>query len=299
MQSVFVSIIDFNGRENTIDCLNSIAKINKDDFELTVLVINNSKEKLNLPSFPDLKIKMIENGKNLGFAGGQNVGIKYALENGADFVLILNNDTVIDKNLISALIKTANLDVGIVAPKIYFAKGFEFHKARYKEEDLGKVLWFAGGKMDFANVIGHHRGVDDVDHGQYEKEEIIDFASGCAMLINKDVFQKLGLFDEKYFLYYEDNDLCQRAKKHGFKILYNPKAFMWHKNAGSAGGSGSSLQDYYITRNRMLFGMKFAPLRSKASLVKESLKLLLSGRPWQKRGVADFYLGRFGKGSYE
>ena len=82
------------------------------------------------------------------------------------------------------------------------------------------------------------------------------------------------------------------------KILYNPKAILWHKNAGSVGGSGSSLQDYYITRNRMVFGIKYAPLRSKISLIRESLRLLLIGRAWQKRGIADFYLGRFGKGTF-
>lgn len=300
MQSVFVSIIDFNGRENTIDCLKSISECSKDNFELNVIVINNfPQKKLNLPIYSNLKVKIIENEKNLGFAEGQNAGIKYALKNGADFVLVLNNDTVLDKNLILELVKTANSGVGIVAPKIYFAKGFEYHKARYGKDDLGKVFWFAGGKMDWKNVIGYHRGVDDVDHGQYDKEEEIDFASGCAMLVGREVFEKVGLFDGKYFLYYEDNDLNQRARKSGFKVLYNPKAFMWHKNAGSAGGSGSSLQDYYITRNRMLFGMKFASLRSKLALIRESLKLFLSGRPWQKKAIGDFYLGKFGKGSYE
>jgi GT2 family glycosyltransferase len=299
MQSVFVSIIDFNGRENTIDCLKSVSESSKDNFELNIIVINNfPQKKLNLPSFPNLRVKIIENEKNLGFAGGQNVGIKYALENGADFVFILNNDTTIDKNLIPRLVKAANSGIGIAAPKIYFAKGFEYHKNRYKKEDLGKVFWFAGGKMDWENVIGHHRGVDDVDHGQYEKEEEIDFASGCAMLVSRKVFEKTGLFDKKYFLYYEDNDLSQRTRKSGFKVAYIPKAFMWHKNAGSAGGSGSSLQDYYITRNRMLFGMKFAPLRSKLALIRESLSLLFAGRPWQKKGIGDFYLGKFGKGSY-
>lgn len=299
MQSVYVSILDFNGRENTIDCLKSINESSKNNFELNVLVINNfPQKKLNLPSFPSLKIKIIENKENLGFAGGQNVGIKYALENGADYVLILNNDTVVDKNLIKELVSCANSEVGIVAPKIYFYKGFEFHKNRYQDKDLGKIIWYAGGQMDWANMIGHHRGVDEVDHGQYESIKDTDFTSGCAMLVKKEVFEKVGFFDERYFLYYEDNDLCQRAKKAGFKIIYTPKAIMWHKNAGSAGGSGSSLQDYYITRNRMIFGLKFAPLRSKFSLIRESLRLLFTERQWQRRGILDFYFGKFGKGSY-
>ncbi|MEM4230386.1 MAG: glycosyltransferase, partial [Candidatus Pacearchaeota archaeon] len=175
---------------------------------------------------------------------------------------------------------------------------FEFHKKRYKKEDLGKVIWFAGGKMDWQNVIGLHIGVDEIDKGQFEKISEIDFASGACMLIKSDVFKKIGKFDERYFLYYEDSDFCQRAKKTQYKIIYNPKAILWHKNAGSTGGSGSELQDYYLTRNRLLFGMKYAPYKSKLALLKESISLLAKGRKWQKRGVKDFYFGNFGKGSF-
>lgn len=301
MKSVYISIIDFNGRENTIDCLRSISELNKGDYKLNVIVINNyPQKKLVLPSFTNLSIELLEPGENLGFSGGHNLGIKHALGKGADCVIILNNDTIIDKNLVAELLETAysSQHTGIVAPKIYFYKGFEFHRERYKEEEKGKVIWYAGGVMDWDNVIGRHNGVDEVDTGQYDLVGPTDFASGCCMLIRKEVFGKSGVFDNKYFLYYEDNDLSQRAKRFMFNIIYCPKAIVWHKNAGSVGGSGSSLQDYYITRNRMLFGMKFAPIRSKLSLIKESLKLLFIGRSWQKRGILDFYSGNFGKGSY-
>ncbi len=302
MQKVFVSILNFNGRDNTIDCLNSLKEVIEKNFELFLVVIdNNSKEKLNLPSFPGLNIKIIENNSNLGFSGGHNVGIKYSLENGADFVVILNNDTVVDKNFILELLKVqnSNKDIGITSPKIYFAPGFEFHKKKYKKQDKGRVFWYAGGKMDWENMLGHHRGVDEVDKGQFDKMEETDFASGCCMMVKKEVFERIGFFDERFFLYYEDSDLCEKTKRAGFKLVYNPKAVIWHKNAASVGGSGSNLQDYYITRNRLLFATKNAPLRLKISLYRESIKLLLSGRKWQKKGVADFYLNKFGKGSYE
>lgn len=296
---VFVSIIDFNGRDNTISCLESISKFKKSNFELKIVVINNYPQKrLILPKINNLEIKIIDTGKNLGFSGGHNVGIRYALKNGADYVLVLNNDVEAHKNLMNELLKSSKDEVGITAPKIYFYKGFEFHKNRYSEEEKGKVFWYAGGIMDWKNILARHRGVDDIDYGQYNNTEPTDFATGCCMLIKREVFEKIGLFDEKYFLYYEDNDLSQRAKRSKFKIIYAPKAVLWHKNAGSTGGSGSSLQDYYITRNRLLFGMKFASFRSKISLVRESFSLLLNGRPWQKRGILDFYLGNFGKGSY-
>lgn len=290
MKKIAIVILHFGSKENTLECLESISNL-----ETTIVVDNGSAER-----FKTGKLKVIKNEKNLGFAGGNNVGIKYALVDGADYILILNNDTLVDKNLILELLKMADSDpkIGIVVPKIYFAPGFEFHKDRYQEENLGKVIWYAGGIMDWENIIGHHRGVDEVDHHQYDKVEETEIATGCCMLLKKDVFEKVGLFDEKYFLYYEDADLSLRAIKAGFRIVYAPKAILWHKNAGSAEGSGSKLQDYYISRNRLLFGMRWAPFRSKLALLKESIGLFINGRPWQRRGALDFYLGRFGKGSY-
>ncbi len=297
-QNIFIVILNFNGEKDTVECLTSIRQLLTKNYQLSTIVVDNgSKEKLVVSS---KELVVIRNIDNLGFAGGNNVGIQYALENKADYIVILNNDTLVDKNLVDELVKVSQSDetIGIVVPKIYFAKGFEFHKSRYKKDQLGKVIWYAGGIIDWGNVIGKHRGVDDVDSGQYEKEGETDFASGCCMMIKRSVFEKIGMLDNKYFLYYEDSDFSLRAKKAGFKIVFAPKAVLWHKNAGSAGGSGSSLQDYYITRNRLLFGMRYAPLRSKLALLRESLGLLVNGRPWQKRGVIDFYLGRLGKGSY-
>ena len=303
MKHVFVSILNFNGKKNTLACLESLKNLNIKDFRITIVVEDNgSKEEFDVKSgfITDIPLVVIKNEKNLGFSGGNNVGIKYALDNGADYVLILNNDTYVDKNFILELLNAAEKDenIGILVPKIYFAPGFEFHKERYKKNELGKVFWYAGGEMDWDNVIGHHRGVDEVDHGQYDKIEETEFATGCCMMIKKEVFERVGKFDYKYFLYYEDSDLSKRSKKQGFKIMYVPKSEVFHKNAGSAGGAGSKLQDYYITRNRMIFGMRFAPIRAKLALIKESLKVLVSGRYWQKRGILDFYLGKLSRGSF-
>ncbi len=301
MKTVFIIILHWNGTRDTLECLESLSQLQTTNYKLqTIVVDNGSKEEFRVEGKGE-RVEIIRNKENLGFAGGNNVGINYALRNGAEYVIILNNDTVVDKNLVNELVKVAESDkkIGMVAPKIYFAPSFEFHKDRYKKEDLGKVIWYAGGIVDWENVVGRHRGVDDVDGGQYEKEEETDFASGCCMMIKRSVFERIGMLDNKYFLYYEDSDFSLRAKKAGFKIVFNPRAVLWHKNAGSAGGSGSSLQDYYITRNRLLFGIRYAPLRSKLALLRESFGLLINGRLWQKRGALDFYLGKFGRGSYE
>src|SRR3989344_5999106 len=215
----------------------------------------------------------LEELENLGFAGGNNVGLIDAIKRGADYVLFLNNDVILPDDLLVQLVKVAesNEKIGLVAPKIYFAKGFEFHKKRYKKSDLGKVIWYAGGQIDWQNIIGIHLGVDEIDQGQFKKRKI-SFATGCCMLISADVFHKIGMLDEKYFLYLEDMDLSYRAQKAGFKILFEPSAIIWHKNAASAGGSGSRLQEYYFTRNRLLFTFRYAKLKTKLALLRHIIK---------------------------
>ncbi len=291
MKKVFVVILHYKGKEFTRQCLLSLNKIKTKGFSLkTVVVDNHSPEPIDDLEKEFFNEVFIKNKKNLGFAEGNNVGIRYALKHEADYVMLLNNDTVVDSQLIVQLIKAAGEgeSIGILGPKIYFAPGSEFHKDRYKKKERGKVIWYAGGEIDWKNVMASHRGVDEVDQGQYDQEIETDFVSGCCMLIKRAVFEKVGLLDGRYFLYLEDNDFCQRAKKAGFKLIYVPKAKLWHANAGSS-RVGGPLHDYYLTRNRMLFGMRYAPLRSKLALIRESLRLLLSGREWQKIGIRDFY----------
>src|SRR5581483_110058 len=252
--------------------------------------------KKNLPE----NVHLLVNEHNLGYSGGNNVGIRQALAENSDYVLILNNDTKVDKNFLVELLESLhqNENAGVAAPKIYFEKGHEFHKSRYKKDDLGKVIWYAGGIMDWQNLIGHHRGVDEVDKGQFDKEEKTELMTGCCLLIKSEALKKIGLFKEDYFLYYEDADFSMRLKNAGYTITYSPKALVWHKNAESS-GSGSPLQDYFITRNRLLFGIQYAPLRTKVALLRESVHLLKTGREWQKLGVKDYFSRRFGKGSYK
>lgn len=301
MPKVFVIVLNFNGKEDTRDCLDSLKSLIADRGSVEIVVVDNGstdgsveaiKKQILGSKFP---VHLIENQENLGFAGGNNVGIKFALEKGADFVLILNNDTFVDPNLVGQLLRVAGPDkkAGVLGPKIYFASGFEYHQGRYKPSDLGKVIWYAGGKTDWENILFSHRGVDEVDQGQYDQVEETGFVTGCAMLVKKEVFEKIGFFEERYFAYLEDVDFCERAKKAGFKLVYAPSAFLWHKIARTSGGIGSEVQDYYLTRNRLLFGFHYGKFRTKLALFRESLKLLLVNS--KREGVIDFYLGRFGK----
>ncbi|HSX40598.1 MAG TPA: glycosyltransferase family 2 protein [Candidatus Saccharimonadales bacterium] len=310
MKKAAVIILNFNGEKDTVSCLQSVAKIDTGGLDVSIIVVDNGSKEGSAQyvqkhakdiDFGKIHFELLKTGKNLGFAGGNNVGFKHALENGNDYITILNNDTLVDEKFLTELVRVLDSEskIGIVGPKIYFAKGFEYHRDRYSDKEKGKVFWYAGGIMDWDNVVGKHRGVDEVDHGQFDKIEETDFVSGCCMMIKKEALEKVGLFDEKYFLYYEENDLNQRVRKAGYKIIYAPKAVIWHLNARSAGGSGSVLQDYFIARNRMKFGMTYASFRTKLALLRESLRILKSGRQWQKTGIRDYYLQKFGKGSFE
>lgn len=289
---VVTVVLSFNSRKYIEDCLRSL-KGNE------VVVVDagstDGSSEFIAEKFPELKLIVVK--ENLGYAGGNNLGIKYALESGADLIWVVNPDIVVAPDALSEAMKAMTDNVAVVASKVYFAAGFEFHKEKYKKNDLGKVIWYAGADNDWDNVYAKHWGINEVDKGQFNKKKEIGYATGSSMLLRSEVLKKTGLIDEKYFMYYEENDLCQRIKKAGYKLIYAPQSIVRHK-VGQAAGIGSGLADYYIARNRMLFGMRWAPWRSKFALIRESVKLLFTGRPWQKIGIRDFYLGKFGKGSY-
>lgn len=280
MQKVFVIILNFKVKELSLKCMESVKNSSYKELEI-ILVDNGSDDRIEEDVKKIKGVDFIQTGKNLGYSGGNNVGIKKALEKDADYIFILNPDTVVDKDCIRHLVDGIEKnDAGIVGPKIYF--------------EGSKKIWYAGGIFNRQNVIGKHRGVDQEDNGRYDVPQETDFVTGAAMMVKREVFEKVGLLDERYFLYYEDADFCERAKRAGFKIMYIPNAVVYHENAASA-GLGSPLQDYYITRNRLLYAFKFLPLRTKIAVLREALKNL--GNPVRRLALWDFVTGNFGKGS--
>ncbi|MEK7063882.1 MAG: glycosyltransferase family 2 protein [Patescibacteria group bacterium] len=239
--------------------------------------------------FPN--VFLLSPGRNLGFAAGNNYGLKKAITDGNDILVCINNDTYVEKDFIKQIIESPikEAGVGAVGGLIYFAPGFEFKKD-YPKKDLGKVIWYAGGDFDWNNILGSNAHVDEVDHGQFKKVSDTAFVTGALLITRADVLSKVGLFDEKYFMYLEDVDLCHRLKLAGYSLLFDPKIKMWHKVAQSS-GIGSSLNDYFITRNRLYFGMKYARPRTKFALLREALKKLLIGTPAQKHAIRDFFMG--------
>jgi GT2 family glycosyltransferase len=302
MKKVTIVTVNYNTDKDTKNLLKSLERMEKNNFQVQIIIVDNgSKTKFHLNSQEKKdNIAIIRLNKNTGFAGGFNTGIREALDQNADYILILNNDTKVYSDMLKNLLRTLEKDpqIGVTIPKIYFAAGHEFHKTRYKPNELGKVIWYAGGYTDWDNIKSIHRGVNEVDKGQYDKIEPTEFATGCCMLFKRKVLEKVGLFNEKYFLYYEDADLSERIKKAGYDIYYVPTAMLIHANAASSGGPGNKLHDYFLTRNQMLFGLTYAPLRSKIALIKQSIRLLFTGRPYQKQAIRDFYFKKLGKGTF-
>lgn len=295
---VAVVILNFNRKAETLECLKSLSQLDG-TVKPELVVVDNASTDGSVQSikgeYPDCTI--LVNPENLGFAEGNNVGIKYCLNQKAQYVLILNNDTTLDSHCIEELLDFASVDKkgGIFGPKIYFSPGKETHLSRYKKGDIGRVLWYAGGRIDWDNMLASHRGVDEVDSPFYSINQKTQFVSGCAMFVHRHIYEKIGLFDRRFYLYFEDVDFCLKATRKGFGIWYVPKAVVWHKNAESSGGTGSDLQMYYMTRNRLLIGMRYAPWRTKLALMREAMNLIIKGDKTQKQAVGDYLRRRYGK----
>ena len=305
MTKIAVVVLNWRQPKLTVDTINSLLKIKSSNFRYKIFLIDNNSSDDSIPVFEKqfksaVNIEIIQTGSNLGYVGN-NVGIKSALKQKFDYILLLNNDVIVDKYFLEELLIGAKFGYDLVGPKIYFAPGFEYHSSWYSKKEIGNVIWSAGGQIDWNNIYGSNIGVDEVDKGQFDQiNDQIDFLTGCCLLIKSTVFKKIDFLNDKYFMYLEDMDFCQRAKKENLKMAYIYKSKIWHVNSGSS-KSGGNLHDYFITRNRLIFGFKYARLRTKLALIKESIIHLLSPKSssWKKRGIIDFYLKKYYKGSWQ
>lgn len=237
---VYTVILSWNRREDTLACLASLAKLDYPCVRL-LLVDNGSSDgtaEAVARQFPGIEV--IVNERNLGFAAGCNVGLRHALEQGANYVFLLNNDTLVEPAALNHLIALVGPNVGMVAPKIYYAA------------DPTRI-WSVGGMCNpfTFEKTGDRRG--HVDTGHWDKVMERDYLVGCALLISRRLLTEVGLFDERFFMYYEDSDLSLRARQAGFKLLLSPQARVWHKVALSSGGSDSPGERYWMARSSVLF----------------------------------------------
>lgn len=261
---VSIVVLNWNGANDTLACLDSLAALTYPNFNVVVLdngSTDDSLERLR-PHRAPYPLKLIETGRNLGFAEGNNVGIRHALDEGASFVLLLNNDTVVDPDLVTELVTAAiaHPEGGICSAKILY------HAEPRK-------LWYAGAKWLADRQHFQHVGIGEIDDGKaYEQIAETDYASGCALFIRADVINKIGLMDPKFFLIYEESDWCYRARAAGYKILFVPTAKLWHKVSASFGGVESPLQLYFYSRNVLLWAERHLPRPAYWSLFRKTLR---------------------------
>jgi GT2 family glycosyltransferase len=198
-----------------------------------------------LKACPDVRLRTIANQENRGVAAGNNQGIRAALEAGCDSVLLINNDTVFDADLLEKLdAAIASHHVEMACPKILY----------FDEPDR---IWAAGGR--FQRWLGYrsvHIGDGELDRGQYDRECLVTYVPTCCVLIDKEVFSVVGMMDERYFVYTDDTDFMYRAMKAQIRLLYLPEAKLLHKVGRLTGGEESSFATYYGTRNRAFFHLK-------------------------------------------
>lgn len=208
------------------------------------------KEIVDLPS--NKKLMIIKNEKNSGFAEGNNIGMRYVLKAlNPDYILLLNNDTVVDPEFLGELVKVAESDerIGIVGPKIY----------NYDFDGRSDIIWFAGGKVDISRGQPSHMGFNEKDSDMYNSIREFDFITGCAFLVNTSVIEKTGLLNPIFFAGFEDIDWSIRVHENGYKLLFAPSSRIWHKISASQGHM-SPLNIYLKTRNRILFVANYCDL---------------------------------------
>lgn len=299
MKKYGVVIINFRNLDNVREAVESIFA-HDENKQLHPIIVDNqaslSAQEL-LPVFGKDRLTVLESAKNLGFTGANNLGMRWAKKHlDGEFVFLLNDDTKVDASTFPPLIRFLNdhPQAGAVVPKIYFYPEYEFHQG-YGQSEVGQVIWYAGGVIDWTEVNGFHLGVDEVDRGQFSRPAMTDFATGCCVGYRWQALDAVGVFDDAYFLYFEDTDLSQRLWKAGWEIWVEPQAALWHKNAGSSGGSGSVTHQYYQTRNRYRFGFRYAPWRAKLFLLKHLWLQLRHGSRMEKRAILDVLTQNYGQ----
>lgn len=244
---VFIIILNWNGKEDTIACLESLKTLTYGN-AVQVMVDNASSDgTADAVRVQFSSVEVIANQANLRFAGGNNVGIEYALRNSADYILLLNNDTVVAPTFLSELVQAAEQDprIGIAGPKIYY----------YGEP---KRIWFAGGKVEYWKGWVSHIGIRETDKGQYDTPRDVDYLTGCCMLVKREVIERIGKLDESFFIYGEDADWSLRAARAGYRLRYVPSSMIWHKVSASSGGNLSWFKNWNKLQGQLKLMVRYA-----------------------------------------
>lgn len=299
---VAIVLLNHNRNEETLECIRSLKETGE---QVDIILVDNGSqpnpEHIYRQNYPD--VVFIRNEENLGTPAGNNVGIRYALAQGADYVMMLNNDTTVDKNFLRPLIAAMELDprIGVAGGKIYY----------YSDPTR---IWFAGGRFNRLTGRVQHIGLLKYDHDFVSHNPENDFISGCFSLFRASVLNEVGLLDERFFAYMEDVDLNVRIKNAGYKLAYVPEAFIYHKVSTTI-KVDSPFYLYFNMRNRLIMLKKHNSLVELLAAVpylsfyygRQLIRLVLKWRYWAGAravlyGIADGlrgYTGKMGRGRIE
>lgn len=239
---VYIILVNYNNAQDTFECVESIQKNDYENYE--IVIVDNKSTDRSLEQLRDRQDTypyiLLEAVSNDGFSAGNNIGIRYALEHGAEYVVLLNNDTLVEPDFLTRLIEfqSAHENCAAAIGKIYYA--FDRNK-----------LWYAGGSVSPVTTRTTHSNFGMQDTQSAEEPTQVSFATGCYLCIRRDVIEDVGLLDEDYFLYDEDTDYSLRLAAKGKNIFYVPQSVIYHKVSASTGG-GSDLSQYYQVRNHFL-----------------------------------------------
>lgn len=241
---VGVVTVTYNSGTVIRDFVASLLKQSHTNFILYAVDNASSDETLGLlADYRDPRVLIIPNSENLGVAEGNNIGIRAALRDGCASVLLINNDTVIDSDVISRLLNgLEQYHCDMIVPKILYF-------------DPSDTVWCAGGAFSPLRGAARHFGFGQKDDGKFDQPREVQYSPTCCMLIKKGVFERIGLMDAKYFVYFDDTDFCLRARRAGMKLVYLPTARVYHK-VSSLIGHRSDLHLRYFTRNHVYYVMK-------------------------------------------
>lgn len=293
--SVIAVILNTNRREDTLECLASLEKNTYSTHKAIVLDNASSDGSVEAirSAYPDVEI--IQLTENLGYAGNNNVGIKAALGRGADWVFVLNEDTILAPDCLANLVEVGESDphIGIVGPMVY----------HYDEPN---IIQSAGGSLS-RYWDSWHVAQNEPDQGQIDKPHRVDFISGCGIMVRRPVIDHVGMLDERFFYYKEETEWCLRARRRGWHIIHVPKAKLWHKGV-QRDYRPKPYVTYYKTRNRFLMLAKHrAPLYVWVVTWLQTLRTLTSWtvkpkwRPMREHrnamwcGMIDFLRRRWGQ----
>jgi len=288
---VAIIILNWNGWRDTLVSVASCRKLTWLNFRIFVVDNASTDGSENFLRQALQEVEIIQSGENLGFAGGNNIGIRRALELGADYIWLLNNDAVADSQALKRLVEAMENDprVGIAGSKIFY-------------HDEPRKIWFAGGMWKKGRLHWHQRGANRIDKGQFDEPCEVGSVSGCSLLARSTTIEKIGLMDEKFFLYWEDTEWCARVNKEGYRVIFVPSSKVWHKVSASTRQSSFS-QYYYFTRNGFNFLRRYDPYLLPVFgfyNVLFGLKSLLTGNAQPLKGLGygflDFLRGRMGPG---